>query len=276
MSLIAPVLNTGLKRLTKLHYGLTVIGALTLICASSISNAVFFDRIGLSTRHMICLYIIAGYFRVHGWGGGRSFTFLLFIGSFWLQFKNLFHLGFISNKMTAIFPRFARLWSCLRTNMEPKKLPPYADYQTLPNVLLTFVNLLLVRYISITGAFADGLCFLGRYSFGIFPIHCHPVIREDIFHYFFMKPGYDYPESACFWNHINSTISTSLICIVVDIYRELVFSVGMLVFDLCGEMCSSAFTFVKKCCQSESVGETEVNWNNARCTLVSSREAKAH
>jgi hypothetical protein len=227
MSLIVPVLSEGARNLGKAAYR----NLFFVLFGMAVLSSGYIDLLGSPTGctvpFIIILYLICGYFRLHGWGLGKICACIFWLGSYRFHWEFLFTKG-----PQKLVDKYFHNFFVLRNSVfNYNRAPTFGDYRVLSIIILTLANIVLFReVVGISGPLGNCFCFLGRYCCAIYTLTAGAG-RWNPFHVMLSYKGFEYPEDNCFWNHIRFSFTESIVCITFEIFRDFIFVLGMSGFD---------------------------------------------
>ncbi len=172
------------------------------------------------------------------------FLFLYFVAAYFRLYppkKRPWFLGYIACMLVGVF-WVINIPEWLLTNFEEQiKINPFISYTSLSCVLGSIFFFLTFLQMNVKGIIAKISCAVAPLTFGIYLIHEHSVVRQNIWEYF--KP-YQYAESNWFIP-ILLLISAIVfvVCGVFESLRALLFK--LLKIDYWTDLFAD---FVQKCC----------------------------
>jgi hypothetical protein len=227
MSLIAPVLSEGARNLGKTAYRNLFFVLFGMAVLSSSYIKLLDSPTGCTVPFIVILYLICGYFRLHGWGFGKILACVFWLGCYRFHWEFLFTER-PQKLVDKYFPNFFVLRNSVFNDMASV---PFGDYRVLSVIMLTLANIILFReVVSISGPLGNCFCFLGRYCCAIYTLS-NGLGRANPFHFMLSYKGFERPEDNCFWNHIRFSFSESIGCVTFEIFRDFFFVLGMSGFD---------------------------------------------
>lgn len=168
MYLFAPFLSAGIRQMEKRQ--LQIVTAL-LLCFFSVGKTIFpvslvTDRHGYDFGWFLCLFVTAGYIRIYGisWLEKQSHA----VGTYLLSVFGIWLLALFSNTLGGEINAFSY----------------YADMPYTYNHLLCLISAVSLFYLFKNvrireGHFADAVRKFAPYTFGVYLLHEHNLVRYD-------------------------------------------------------------------------------------------------
>ena len=224
MYLFLPIINKGISQLTRFEFSLVIYSTLFLfVFLKSTKNPgkdVFLMNQGNSMIWLLTYYIIGAYigkYRVNYFGYKKYFFCLIysliFIFSTYLFFKLYlnelyFGNGYLNNYILSILK------------------PMFVDrYDGVVKVVQSISASLFFLQIHYNYYIAKIICFLGPLTFGIYLIHMNTLVNSNILKYTFNNEKSEISLISAKIIIIIKSMKIFFLCIVIDFFRNLLFSV---------------------------------------------------
>lgn len=227
MYLFSPLLNAGMKALTKTQHR-NVITA--LVAVFSLSKSVLpvhlnMDRAGYDVVWFMCLYVIAGYIRMYGipfFTEKKSLESSLPARVFGT--KQLFVKSVVSY-IAATLAMFTVLMTVGIISAKTGRLEGFAtkayQYNHILNLFASIALFYSFYHYEVKGKFADIVCRISPYVFGVYLLHEHLGLRYLWLTWFQVEK---YGKTGFFLPHLILTVlCVFAVGIIVDYVRSLLF-----------------------------------------------------
>ena len=218
MYLYLPVINKGISCLTKYEFRLVVLSILTILVLwkdfKNPDKDVFNLRGGNSMIWLMTFYLIGAYIGKYKreYSGIKKYIYC-FICLFIYAFPTYIFTR-ISNNQSYLGNRYLTL---IIKRILTKRSDSFFKISQSISVILFCLQIQYNEYIS------KIICFIGRYTFGVYLIHSHPILIINLLKHIFDNLPNDASLNSILLLLFLSSIKIFIFCIIIDYFRDLLF-----------------------------------------------------
>ena len=224
MYLFLPVINNGISIISQYELLLVVISTLGIFIFWKDYNKIDRDVFGMNKGHtpffLLTLYVTGAYIGKYrkDYSGFKKFIYCLIYASLYLilsyihykDYNNEFNLG--SGYYAKKIRDFIRILFKNRHDSGVRVIQSIL-------VILFFMQIKYNKYI------AKVICFLGPLTFSIYLIHLEPIAHDTYFSPIIKNAPSNLSLNSVFYLLLSKSLKVAFICIVIDYFRFLLFSI---------------------------------------------------